>query len=873
MSKRKRLVAWTLSAALLLNNISITYAANGEADINNQVTAEKEISDVPVQEISGEDSENIGGDITSDNLGEPVLHAAEMQESTADEEEKLKETFSKENAETTEEGEKTEVEDGSEKKSDSANAATKETNAETEKVTDEKTASEQTDNGENKGEDIEEQEEAVQDQSRETRTETVENKQETDAVRTSGDLAEEEKAEDREISAPSDLVVSDSTYTTISLSWKEVSDADFCEIWRAEEENGEYEKIADGLTEATNYTDKTVSSGVTYYYKVRSYKMVEEEQIYSGFSGVVSGKTLSIPAPSGFEARQNGSYISLRWDYMQLRWDLLDDGAHGYEIYRSTEENGEYEYIGETSQVWGDTVEDSFYEFIDKDVELGVTYYYKVRVHNEEDGRKVYSDFTDIRSALFTLSSPNSRTTPISYNSVKVEWEKVEGAEHYQVYRSTEREEGYVLLGTYDSNTTFMISQELGAGITYYYKVRACGTVNGEQIYGMFAGPLSATPSLSAPEQVEAKASSYNTVDVRWSKVDGAEYYQVYRGTSKNGEYSLLGTYNSDTTLKVSKQLKCGTKYYYKVRAYRWVNGERAFSAFSDIKDATPEMSPVQSVQAKASSYNTIDVSWSKVDGAEGYQVYRGDNYGDFSSHRLLGNYDSNTTSMVSRQLACGEYYSYWVRAYRWAGGEKVFSPLSKAVGARVTLSPPQNVKASRGSYNTVNLSWSKVDGANYYQVYRATSKNGKYTFLGSYESDTTSSVSRQLGCGTKYYYKVRAYRWVNGERVYSSFSTIVNATPTLSAPQNIKATPQTTSTVKISWDKVAGANYYQVYRATSINGKYSLLGVYDSSTTSSISKQLKSGTTYYYKVRAYRWVGGKRVYSSFSTKESAKTY
>lgn len=765
MSRRKRLAVWTLSAALLLNNISITYAANEETDINGQVIAEKEIAGESVQEMSSEDNESIEEDSTTDDLGERVLHAAEAQKSTAD---------------TTE--------------------------------------------------------------------------------------------EDREISAPSDLVVSDSTYTTISLSWKEASDAEFYEIWRAEDENKEYEKIADGLTEDTSYTDRTVSSGVIYYYKVRSYKMGEGEQIYSDFSRVASGETLSIPAPSGFEARQSGSYISLRWDYMQLRWDLLDDGAYGYEVYRSMEENGEYEYIGDTNVVWGDTAEDAFYEFIDKDVEFGATYYYKVRVHNEEDGRKVYGGFTDIRSAMFTLSSPNSRTTPISYNSVKVEWEKVEGAEHYQVYRSTEREGGYVLLGTYDSNTTFMISQELGAGITYYYKVRAYGTVNGERIYGMFAGPLSATPSLSAPEQVVAKASSYNTVDVSWSKVDGAEYYQVYRGTSKDGEYSLLGTYNSDTTSKVSKQLRCGTKYYYKVRAYRWVNGVRAFGAFSDVKDATPEMSPVQSVQAKASSYNTIDISWSKVDGAEGYQVYRGDS-GVFSSHRLLGNYDSNTTSMVSRQLACGEDYYYWVRAYRRVGGEKVFSPLSKAVGATVTLSPPQNVKASRESYNTVKLSWSKVDGANYYQVYRATSENGKYTFLGSYDSNTTSSVSRQLGCGTKYYYKVRAYRWVNGERVYSSFSTIVNATPTLSVPQNIKAAPQTTSTVKISWDKTAGANYYQVYRATSINGKYSLIGIYDSSTTSSISKQLKPGTTYYYKVRAYRWVGGKRVYSSFSTTKGAKTY
>ena len=62
MSRRKRLAVWTLSAALLLNNISITYAANEETDINGQVIAEKEIAGESVQEMSSEDNESIEED-------------------------------------------------------------------------------------------------------------------------------------------------------------------------------------------------------------------------------------------------------------------------------------------------------------------------------------------------------------------------------------------------------------------------------------------------------------------------------------------------------------------------------------------------------------------------------------------------------------------------------------------------------------------------------------------------------------------------------------------------------------------------------------------------------------------------------------------
>ena len=74
-----------------------------------------------------------------------------------------------------------------------------------------------------------------------------------------------------------------------------------------------------------------------------------------------------------------------------------------------------------------------------------------------------------------------------------------------------------------------------------------------------------------------------SSLKVTWKKVDGATYYQVYRSTSANGNYVQLGTYDSETTTKISTSLAKGKTYYYKVRCYRWVKGNREFSPFSEV--------------------------------------------------------------------------------------------------------------------------------------------------------------------------------------------------------------------------------------------------------------------------------------------------
>ncbi len=371
------------------------------------------------------------------------------------------------------------------------------------------------------------------------------------------------------------------------------------------------------------------------------------------------------------------------------------------------------------------------------------------------------------------------------------------------------------------------------------------------------------------PSELELIKSG-TVITARYPAVVGAEGYVLVRSESEKGPFVEVA--QSTTTQCEDKSAVAGKEYHYKVQAYKTVQGYKFYSGYSPrrivrIADALQLPAP-KKVTVTQNTYNSLKIGWSEVEGAAYYQVYRSD--APNGQYVLLGVYNPDTFSSISRNLGCGTTYYYKVRAYRWANGERVYGEFSKVVSGKSILPAPRNVTARPNTYNTLKISWSAVNGANYYQVYRSASSSGKYVLLGVYDAQTFSSLSRSLGCGNTYYYKVRAYRWVAGQRVFSAYSNITSAKPVLKAPQNVKATGVSATTVKVSWNKSDGANYYQVYRATSKNGKYALLGTYNNKTVTSISRSLKKGTTYYYKVRCYRWVSGKRVFSPFSKITSA---
>ena len=78
-------------------------------------------------------------------------------------------------------------------------------------------------------------------------------------------------------------------------------------------------------------------------------------------------------------------------------------------------------------------------------------------------------------------------------------------------------------------------------------------------------------------------------------------------------------------------------------------------------------------------------------------------------------------------------------------------SPAATIAAAQVavnikTIKP--ELKAASYSYNKVKLSWDEVSGAGGYELYRATSKTGKFQKVAAIAAEKTSYINTGLTCG-----------------------------------------------------------------------------------------------------------------------------
>lgn len=216
-------------------------------------------------------------------------------------------------------------------------------------------------------------------------------------------------------------------------------------------------------------------------------------------------------------------------------------------------------------------------------------------------GRDVYTGFGLINLGLavqtakkqrLNAASPQSfAATPVNYQSVKLSWKAVDWAEQYIIYRSTAINGTYTKIkhlrsteGEYLANNKWKFTDKsCDTGTTYYYKVRAVSVYKDRFAYSGFSPVVSAKCTLAAPGGF-ALTSSKGKITASWNKVEGATGYRILRATSKTGTYTRIKSIASGNTLSYADtSVTAGKTYYYKVRAYRTVNGKDVLSDFSAI--------------------------------------------------------------------------------------------------------------------------------------------------------------------------------------------------------------------------------------------------------------------------------------------------
>lgn len=258
------------------------------------------------------------------------------------------------------------------------------------------------------------------------------------------------------------------------------------------------------------------------------------------------------------------------------------------------------------------------------------------------------------------------------------------------------------------------------------------------------------------------------------------------------------------------------------------------------------------------STGDSVKLSWSAVKGATGYrvQVYK-------SGWKTVQT--STSRNCTVEDLKSGTEYRFRIKAYAKKNNETEWAPSYEYFYYSTKPSAPKNVEATQ-TESTVTLSWSKSSGATGYRVFQRV--NGKWKTLKN--TTATSFKVTGLKAGTEYTFAVRPYIDADYGRIWASKYCKINTATKPVAP-TVKLASTKTGRATIAWSDVSGETGYQVRYSTKENSGYKTIASCDADTAKVYKTGLTSGKIYYFKVRAYKTVNGKKIYGTYSAVKSVK--
>ena len=350
---------------------------------------------------------------------------------------------------------------------------------------------------------------------------------------------------------------------------------------------------------------------------------------------------------------------------------------------------------------------------------------------------------------------------------------------------------------------------------------------------GSFEGTATAKFTVAAADMSKATVGMAN-------KLTANKKEQVQKVSVKLGNLNLVE--GTDFTVSGNKAVKPG-KYTLTV------TGMGNYTGKVDAQ-YTVEIGPLDIPVIKGSlKSNKPKISWSKVEYAEKYTVYR--------STSKSGKYSkvgttTGTYYVDKSAYPCKAYY-YKVYAYDKNNKASKASKVVKITSGKEIMSVKPSNRSVDGKPMIV---WKKVPTASKYVIYRATSKSGKYSKVYTAKGSGTAYINTAAKNGKTYYYKVRAY---DKSKRYIGYSSVIK-NKTKAIYTKVKIAKSSTKKPRITWSAVNKAYKYEIYRATSKSGKYTKM--HTTKNKSYTDTKAKKGKTYYYKVRA---VAKKGYKSSFS--------
>lgn len=591
----------------------------------------------------------------------------------------------------------------------------------------------------------------------------------------------------------------------VELSWESSYGAAYYRLYRSVSQSAGFQLITQ--VEASHagtyfYSDQPPALG-TFYYKATSVSAADIESEPEAVRQV--NFTAAIGPPTGLKATDLIDHVHLSWESKPR--------AVEYVIYRAGSGQQNWSVIDSTTEI--------AYDDIPADTS---TYYYRLAA----------------LSAYGTTSPPgvavmvhyDRRFDPPQGLSVVdrgyclfLNWLDYENIAYYSIYRSLSATGEFQKLDT--TVESYYADSPIDTG-TYYYYVTATGPNDLES-------EPSATVSASFDRVLEypagfAAANHGLYVQLNWQEVYWAGAYLIFR--LDEDVYVEIARVSGTVVAYQDAPLFAGT-YYYRI-ATETITGRRG--NLSDPVAVQFTNNLLAPTDITADNFGTsLRVSWQAVEGADGYRVYRAQSEG--GSFEFV---DSTAALYFDdRPVTSGPYY-YKIRAYDSLGHVSPFSLSAFIYFSGVPL-PPYNVTPVDSLYRVL-VTWEAIDNGTFL-VYRSAQIDSNFSLIGTTNNYHIIDWPARAG---HYFYKARV-KIENDTSDYSEFGHLYFS-GALQAPTDLSAF-DAGSHIRIEWQAPAGASYYEVYQALSLEGDYQLiLTVYENLADHAPD----SSGYYYYKVKAF---------------------
>lgn len=238
---------------------------------------------------------------------------------------------------------------------------------------------------------------------------------------------------------------------------------------------------------------------------------------------------------------------------------------------------------------------------------------------------------TIIIEDAFTIQ-PARTSKPEVLNATRtftdLRWKEVAGADGYLLYKSKDNGLSYMPIKEVKAGKALIYTdKDVALNEMYIYYVRAYENTENGIVFGNPSDSIKIYTPLDNPVITNVKNAAYNTLQVEWAIVNGAVGYQVYRSDKQDGEYTLLAEIADGMAMSYTDATcECGKMYYYYIKACQKTDTETLYGEASAVVSGKTTPEKVNLRGTTADKETKVTLTWKKVNGAQGYEVYKDNN-------------------------------------------------------------------------------------------------------------------------------------------------------------------------------------------------------------------------------------------------------